>query len=86
VLEDGGTFVAKVLAGGAENELQATLKKNFRKVANVKPPGQPVRQFREVRGGARASAARNRRRCRSRRRMTDAKSRAVTARLHIKLS
>jgi 23S rRNA (uridine2552-2'-O)-methyltransferase len=38
VLEEGGTFVAKVLAGGAENELQATLKRNFRKVANVKPP------------------------------------------------
>jgi 23S rRNA (uridine2552-2'-O)-methyltransferase len=37
VLEDGGTFVAKVLAGGAENELQALLKRNFRKVANVKP-------------------------------------------------
>lgn len=38
VLEPGGTFVAKVLAGGAENELQATLKRNFDKVANVKPP------------------------------------------------
>ncbi len=38
VLEDGGTFVAKVLAGGAENTMQAMLKKNFRKVANVKPP------------------------------------------------
>ena len=38
VLEDGGTFVAKVLAGGAENAMQAMLKKNFRKVANVKPP------------------------------------------------
>ncbi|MGP3696404.1 RlmE family RNA methyltransferase [Rhodobacter sp. NSM] len=38
VLEDGGTFVAKVLAGGAENELQALLKRNFTKVANVKPP------------------------------------------------
>ena len=38
VLEHGGTFVAKVLAGGAENELQATLKRNFTKVANVKPP------------------------------------------------
>lgn len=38
VLEDGGTFVAKVLAGGAENTMQATLKKNFTKVANVKPP------------------------------------------------
>ncbi|MEZ5797093.1 MAG: RlmE family RNA methyltransferase [Paracoccaceae bacterium] len=38
VLEDGGAFVAKVLAGGAENEMQAMLKKNFTKVANVKPP------------------------------------------------
>ncbi len=37
VLEVGGTFVAKVLAGGAEQELQALLKKNFDKVANVKP-------------------------------------------------
>ncbi|CAN1570043.1 FtsJ 23S rRNA methylase [Paracoccaceae bacterium] len=38
VLEDGGTFVTKVLAGGAENAMQVMLKKNFRKVANVKPP------------------------------------------------
>lgn len=38
VLEDGGTFVAKVLAGGAENQMQTMLKRNFRKVANVKPP------------------------------------------------
>lgn len=38
VLEPGGTFVAKVLAGGAEASLQATLKRNFTKVANVKPP------------------------------------------------
>ena len=38
VLEEGGTFVAKVLAGGAENEMQAVLKRSFRKVANVKPP------------------------------------------------
>ena len=38
VLEVGGTFVAKVLAGGAENELQTLLKRNFTKVANVKPP------------------------------------------------
>ncbi|WP_102224534.1 RlmE family RNA methyltransferase [Acidimangrovimonas sediminis] len=38
VLEEGGTFVAKVLAGGAENELQALLKRAFKKVANVKPP------------------------------------------------
>lgn len=38
VLDEGGTFVAKVLAGGAENEMQTMLKRNFRKVANVKPP------------------------------------------------
>ncbi|WP_193141604.1 RlmE family RNA methyltransferase [Meridianimarinicoccus sp. MJW13] len=38
VLEEGGTFVAKVLAGGAESELQSLLKKRFTKVANVKPP------------------------------------------------
>lgn len=38
VLEEGGTFVAKVLAGGAEGELQKLLKQKFSKVANVKPP------------------------------------------------
>ncbi|MGR3514188.1 MAG: RlmE family RNA methyltransferase [Paracoccaceae bacterium] len=38
VLEPGGTFVAKVLAGGAEQSLQALLKQRFDKVANVKPP------------------------------------------------
>ncbi|MBB3995837.1 23S rRNA (uridine2552-2'-O)-methyltransferase [Sulfitobacter undariae] len=38
VLEEGGTFVAKVLAGGAEGQLQQLLKKRFRKVANFKPP------------------------------------------------
>ena len=38
VLEEGGTFVAKVLAGGAEGELQSILKRRFEKVANVKPP------------------------------------------------
>jgi 23S rRNA (uridine2552-2'-O)-methyltransferase len=38
VLEIGGTFVAKVLAGGAETELQALLKRNFKKVSNFKPP------------------------------------------------
>ena len=37
VLEKGGTFVAKVLAGGAESELQKVLKNNFSKVSNVKP-------------------------------------------------
>ena len=38
VLKEGGTFVAKVLAGGAEGSLQATLKQKFETVANVKPP------------------------------------------------
>ena len=38
VLEEGGTFVAKVLAGGAEGDLQKLLKAKFTKVANVKPP------------------------------------------------
>lgn len=38
VLEEGGTFVAKVLAGGAEGELQKILKLNFKKVVHVKPP------------------------------------------------
>ena len=38
VLEPGGTFVAKVLAGGAEGGLQTLLKQRFDKVANVKPP------------------------------------------------
>ncbi len=38
VLEEGGTFVAKVLAGGAEGALQKILKQRFTKVANVKPP------------------------------------------------
>ena len=38
VLEPGGTFVAKVLAGGAEGDLQKLLKQKFTKVANVKPP------------------------------------------------
>jgi 23S rRNA (uridine2552-2'-O)-methyltransferase len=38
VLEEGGTFVAKVLAGGAEGSLQTVLKQRFDKVANYKPP------------------------------------------------
>ncbi len=38
VLEPGGTFVAKVLAGGAEGSLQHLLKQRFEKVSNVKPP------------------------------------------------
>ena len=38
VLDPGGTFVAKVLAGGAESDLQKILKQRFTKVVNVKPP------------------------------------------------
>jgi 23S rRNA (uridine2552-2'-O)-methyltransferase len=38
VLDLGGTFVAKVLAGGAEGDLQKILKQRFVKVANIKPP------------------------------------------------
>lgn len=38
VLDQGGTFVAKVLAGGAEGDLQKLLKQKFTSVANVKPP------------------------------------------------
>ncbi|MCX7299976.1 MAG: RlmE family RNA methyltransferase [Rhodobacterales bacterium] len=38
VLTPGGTFVAKVLAGGAEGDLQKILKQKFSKVENVKPP------------------------------------------------
>ena len=37
-LEEGGTFIAKVLAGGAEGKLQSMLKKNFKNVAHLKPP------------------------------------------------
>ncbi|WP_226550750.1 RlmE family RNA methyltransferase [Celeribacter naphthalenivorans] len=38
VLSPGGTFVAKVLAGGAEGELQHLLKQKFEKVQHFKPP------------------------------------------------
>ena len=38
VLNEGGTFVAKVLAGGAEGDLQHELKRRFAKVAHFKPP------------------------------------------------
>ncbi len=38
VLSPGGTFVAKVLAGGAEGGLQTLLKQRFERVANMKPP------------------------------------------------
>jgi 23S rRNA (uridine2552-2'-O)-methyltransferase len=38
VLAPGGAFVAKVLQGGTERELLAALKRDFAKVAHVKPP------------------------------------------------
>ena len=38
VLRPGGDFVAKVLAGGADNELVAELKRNFQAVKHAKPP------------------------------------------------
>lgn len=37
-LEKGGDFVAKVLAGGTDNELLALLKKHFKTVKHAKPP------------------------------------------------
>ncbi|MFQ5439340.1 MAG: RlmE family RNA methyltransferase [Paracoccaceae bacterium] len=37
VLAPGGTFVAKVLAGGAEGDLQKILKRSFTRVRNFKP-------------------------------------------------
>ncbi|MBC2778504.1 RlmE family RNA methyltransferase [Parasphingopyxis marina] len=38
VLRPQGAFVAKVLAGGADNTLVAELKRNFSKVKHAKPP------------------------------------------------
>jgi hypothetical protein len=38
ILGPGGDFVAKVLAGGADNELVAELKRNFQAVKHAKPP------------------------------------------------
>ena len=38
ILRPGGGFVAKVLAGGADNDLVAILKRNFTAVKHAKPP------------------------------------------------
>ena len=38
VLSPGGAFVAKVLAGGADNSLVAELKRHFTSVKHAKPP------------------------------------------------
>ena len=37
-LEEGGTFLAKVLAGGTDTELLSLLKKHFTSVKHAKPP------------------------------------------------
>ncbi len=37
-LSSGGTFIAKVLAGGTDADLLAVLKKHFRSVKHAKPP------------------------------------------------
>lgn len=38
VLQPGGGFVAKVLQGGAQQDLLADIKKNFKTVRHIKPP------------------------------------------------
>jgi 23S rRNA (uridine2552-2'-O)-methyltransferase len=38
ILKPGGAYVAKVLAGGADNQLVAELKRSFSTVKHVKPP------------------------------------------------
>lgn len=38
VLRPGGAYVAKVLAGGADNQLVVELKRNFASVKHAKPP------------------------------------------------
>jgi 23S rRNA (uridine2552-2'-O)-methyltransferase len=38
VLRPGGAYVAKVLAGGTDNQLLAELKRHFSSVKHAKPP------------------------------------------------
>jgi 23S rRNA (uridine2552-2'-O)-methyltransferase len=38
ILAEGGSFLCKVLQGGTEGELLATMKRHFRTVRHVKPP------------------------------------------------
>ncbi|MGB4107651.1 MAG: RlmE family RNA methyltransferase [Alphaproteobacteria bacterium] len=38
VLKPGGTFVAKVFQGGAQNTILAEMKKDFKTVKHIKPP------------------------------------------------
>jgi 23S rRNA (uridine2552-2'-O)-methyltransferase len=37
-LSPGGAFLAKVIQGGTENELLASLKRDFASVRHIKPP------------------------------------------------
>jgi len=37
ILKPGGTFLCKVLRGGSEHELLATLKQNFKSIKHIKP-------------------------------------------------
>jgi 23S rRNA (uridine2552-2'-O)-methyltransferase len=41
-LSEGGTFVAKVLAGGTDADLLALLKRHFRAVKHAKPPARTL--------------------------------------------
>lgn len=38
VLKPGGSFVAKVFQGGAQNELLAEMKRDFKTIKHIKPP------------------------------------------------
>lgn len=38
VLKPGGTFIAKVFQGGAQNEVLAEMKRHFKSVKHIKPP------------------------------------------------
>jgi 23S rRNA (uridine2552-2'-O)-methyltransferase len=55
VLAPGGTFVAKVFAGGADSALVAAMKSAFTTVKHAKPP--PARHARNFLPGRRAGAA-----------------------------
>ena len=50
VLLPGGAYVAKVLAGGADNDLVAELKRSFTAVKHAKPPASRKDSKRVVRG------------------------------------
>lgn len=38
VLKTGGTFIAKVFQGGAQNEVLAEMKRHFKSVKHIKTP------------------------------------------------